>query len=73
VVHGNFAGALPLLTLHARRFPHGRLTEEREALRVKVLVGLDRRTEARRAARSFARVFPKSPLGPVVAEITQSL
>jgi len=71
MMQGDFEGALPLLALHARRYPVGRLAEEREALRVRVLVALGRGDDAKRAARSFARRFPASPLGPVVAELTQ--
>jgi len=72
VMHGDFAGALPLLARHARLFPNGALAEERDALWVRVLVGLDRHPDAQRAARFFAHRHPKSPLGPVVAEITQT-
>lgn len=71
MMHGDFAGALPWLALHARQFPGGRLAEEREALRIRVLVALNRSDDANRAARSFAHRFPGSALTPVLAEITQ--
>jgi hypothetical protein len=58
----SFANALALVDEHLRRFPSGRLAEEREALRVKALLGLDRREEARRAATAFRTRFPNSAL-----------
>ncbi|HVY44424.1 MAG TPA: hypothetical protein VHB21_01045 [Minicystis sp.] len=57
---GNAAGALEKLEEHARRFPRGRLTEEREALWVMALSGAAR--DARAAA--FHERFPKSLLLP---------
>jgi hypothetical protein len=62
VARDDFAAALPLITEHARRFKDGRLTEEREALRVKALVGLGRSDDARRAAAAFRAHFPRSVL-----------
>ena len=38
-----FSGALTLLAEHARRFPRGHLAEERDALRVRCLLGAGRR------------------------------
>ena len=58
----SFANALALVDEHQRRFPSGHLAEEREALRVKALLGLDRREEARRAAATFSGRFPNSAL-----------
>jgi hypothetical protein len=60
----DFAGALVLLTEHARRFPSGRLAEEREAIRVQSLTRAGRPDEARRAADAFATRFPRSVLLP---------
>jgi hypothetical protein len=59
-----FADALALLVEHARRFPDGRLAEEREALRIRSLTGCGRADEARRAAAAFAARFPRSVLLP---------
>ena len=42
VARGDFAEALSPINEHTRRFRNGRLVEEREALRVKALVGLRR-------------------------------
>ncbi len=60
VTGGNFAGALAAIAEHVRRFRHGRLVEEREALRVKALAGLGRHEDAQRAAVGFHARFPHS-------------
>jgi len=60
--NGDFANALRLLATHARRFPNGRLAEEREALRVRALGGSGQSDSARRAAHAFADRFPRSVL-----------
>ena len=65
----DFALAMQLLGDHARRFRRGRLVEEREALRVKALASLGRRSDARRAAAQFEARFPRSPLLPAVTEM----
>ncbi|HVT09413.1 MAG TPA: hypothetical protein VHO67_18260 [Polyangia bacterium] len=67
-VSRNFSGALALVAEHGRRFPNGRLAEEREALRVRSLVAAGRRGEARRAATIFAHRFPRSVLLPRLQE-----
>jgi hypothetical protein len=64
----DFSGALKLVGEHARRFPNGRLAEEREALRVRLLEGAGRADDALRAARGFAARFPRSVLLPRVEE-----
>ena len=69
VAREDFTMALQLLNAHARRFRSGRLVEERDALRVKVLASLGRRSEARRAAAQFEGRFPRSPLLPAVTEM----
>jgi hypothetical protein len=72
VARGEFAKAMRPIAEHARRFKEGRLAEEREALRVKALAGLGRSEEARRAAAAFASRFPRSPLLPVVGQISSA-
>jgi len=62
VTRGDFARALAVLSEHARRFRNGVLVEEREALRVKTLVGLGRSEDAQRAAIQFHARFPHSVL-----------
>ena len=59
-----FSGALVLVAEHARRFPNGRLAEEREALRVRSLARSEHAEEAHRAAEAFANRFPRSVLMP---------
>jgi hypothetical protein len=69
VARGDFAAALPPIAEHTRRFKNGRLVEEREALRVKALVGLGRAEEARHAAADFRTRFPRSVLLPAVSRM----
>jgi hypothetical protein len=63
-----FSRALMLVAEHARRFPQGHLAEEREALRVRSLLGAGRTAEGHRAAESFALRFPRSVLLPGVTK-----
>ena len=72
VAREDFGLAIQLLAEHARRFRTGRLVEEREALRVKSLARLGRRSEARRAAAEFEANFPRSPLLPAVSQMLQA-
>jgi hypothetical protein len=62
VARQDFASALVAIGNHQRRFPSGRLAEEREALRVKALLGLGRAAEAERAGVAFGKRFPESAL-----------
>jgi len=62
VARGEFVTALAAVADHERRFPNGRLAEEREALRIRSLFGQHRGDEARLAADSFRKAFPKSVL-----------
>ena len=62
VARRDFASALETVAEHQRSFPSGVLTEEREALRVKALVGLGRIAEAQRAGAAFRKQFPRSAL-----------
>lgn len=66
VAANDWGDAHSAVSEHARRFPVGQLAEEREALRVKTLIGLGRQEEARQAARAFEARFPRSVLGPAV-------
>ena len=59
----DYASVLASVAEHQRRFPAGRLAEEREALRVKALLGLGRDAEAQRAGTAFREHFPDSALG----------
>lgn len=59
---GDYAAVLGIAAEHERRFPDGRLAEEREVLRVRALVGLGRAGEARQTASAFRQQFPRSVL-----------
>ena len=72
VAREDYAAALPTIAEHAHRFKDGRLSEEREALRVKALVGLGRTPEARRAAAAFRARFPRSVLLSAVDKMSPS-
>ena len=63
VARQDYASALVAIAEHQRRFPSGRLAEEREALRVKALLGLGRGEDAQRAGAGFRERFPRSALG----------
>ena len=56
----DFAGALISVRHHEISHPKGRLTEERELLRIQALVLAGRLGEAERAADRFRRRFPQS-------------
>ena len=62
VARHDFTPALPAIAEHQHRFAAGQLAEEREALRVKALLGLGRRAEAQQAAAAFRERFPHSVL-----------
>ena len=64
----DYSVALALIQEHGRRFPHGPLAEEREALRIESLAGLGFTDEAGRRAAVFATLFPRSVLLPRVRE-----
>jgi hypothetical protein len=69
----DFVLAIQLLDEHARRFRTGRLAEEREALRVRALVGLRRGDDARRAATDFEARFPLSPLALAISQMADAV
>jgi hypothetical protein len=62
LAQGRNEEALGPIERHARRYPDGILTEEREALAVNVLVALQRQDEARQRAAHFFERYPKSLL-----------
>jgi hypothetical protein len=64
----DFTRAIGLVSELSRRFPNGHLAEEREALRVRSLLGAGRTDEGRRAAAAFATRFPRSVLLPKEAK-----
>jgi hypothetical protein len=66
VAAGDGAHALVVLDEHARRFPAGVLTEEREAERVLALCAAGRTADAKRAGSTFLAARPRSALAPRV-------
>lgn len=62
VTRGDFATALAAVANHENGFPDGQLREEREALRVRSLIGLHRSGEARAVALTFHKRYPRSVL-----------
>lgn len=65
--------ALVALDRHKARFPRGVLREERESLRVPVLVALGRHDEARNAAARFLARYPSSIFAPSVERALASI
>ena len=63
---GEPAQVLERVAQHARQFPHGHLTEEREALAIRALLTLGRVQEARDRAQAFRSAYPNSFLTPVI-------
>jgi hypothetical protein len=53
--------ALALTDEHARRFPSGPLTQEREVLAIEALTRLGRTSDARSRLAAFRDRFPQSP------------
>lgn len=66
------AGLAPL-EQHAARFPKGILTEEREALTVRVLAALGNASAAASRAENFHRRFPNSLFTPAVDNAVASI
>lgn len=58
---GSPADGLRLLNEHQRKFPKGRLAEERRAARIQALCALGRRTEAEAELSRLAQSSPRSP------------
>jgi hypothetical protein len=57
---GDASAALSALEAHARRFPRGRLSEERDALRVRALYLAGRIDDADQRAERFSAAYPGS-------------
>jgi hypothetical protein len=62
VGQGDYMAALAAVARHQREFPHGELSEERDALRVRALFGAGQTASADRAALAFRERYPKSGL-----------
>ena len=63
------ARALELAEQHARLYPGGKLTQERELMAVSALVALGRRTAALARAERFDAAFPTSPYRKQIADL----
>ena len=63
------ARALELAEQHARSYPQGKLTQERELLAISALVALGRRTAALSRGARFEQAFPSSAYREQVAEL----
>lgn len=62
VARQEYSFALATIAEHQRQYSAGALSEEREALRIKALIGLGRHSEAKRAGAAFHKRFPRSAL-----------
>ena len=63
------ASALALAEQHARVYPGGKLTQERELIAISALVALGRRTAALDRAARFEQTFPTSPYRKQVGDL----
>jgi hypothetical protein len=66
---GRVADALAATDEHARRFPRGRLAEEREVIAIQALLGSGNRPTAEVRADRFRKSFPKSVFLPSLDRI----
>ncbi|HVH42843.1 MAG TPA: hypothetical protein VM925_10890, partial [Labilithrix sp.] len=73
LARGLASDALAATDSHAKRFPHGRLAEEREALAVQALVAKGDAPAARTRAARFRRSFPDSIFRAAVDSAVASL
>jgi len=64
--------ALTFLEQHSQQFPRGQLSEEREAMRVNVLVLLGRVAEAKARGEAFVARYPSSLMGSSVRAALRS-
>jgi hypothetical protein len=59
---GDGAQAISIADAHAKRYPHGILAEEREAIAIQALLLVTRYDEARRREKEFEQEYPHSML-----------
>jgi len=69
LARGRAPDALAAVDEHQRRFPRGRLAEEREILAIQALVAAGRSADARLRAARFRTTFPKSLYLPSLGKI----
>jgi hypothetical protein len=70
---GDYSAALASTREHQRRFSEGQLVEEREALRIRALMGLGRAREAGETATRFRQKFPRSVLLETIVRMMAAL
>lgn len=58
--------ALAAVDEHAKRFPRGALSSEREYIRIRALRKQGRNDEAKAFAKKYLAAFPSSPQAPAV-------
>lgn len=73
LARGEPQAGIGALEQHVKRFPKGTLSEEREALYVRVLVAMGDSEAARARAEGFQRRFPSSIFTPVVERALGSI
>jgi RNA polymerase sigma-70 factor (ECF subfamily) len=69
---GDGARALEAVNRHAKEFPRGQMSEEREAIAVQALAKLGRTDDAAARGIRFRNRYPNSVLGPVVDAALES-
>jgi hypothetical protein len=69
LLEGEPAAALKAIDIHRRRFPHGVLSEERDALQIEALGNAGRTDEACRALQAFHAAYPGSLLARAVEDV----
>lgn len=72
IARGQNERGMEALQQHLRRFPYGRLAEERESLWIQALINIGQASEARLRAQRFRSQFPHSLLLPMVDSALQS-
>jgi hypothetical protein len=70
---GENDAALRAITAHERRYPDSLLSEEREALAIKVLVAGDSHAEARARGARFIERHPRSLLLPAIRDSLETI
>jgi TolA-binding protein len=73
LARGHIDAALATLRRHARQYPQGKLSEERDSLLVQALVAKGDYAQARERATRFRRQHPSSLFLPAVDQAVQSI
>lgn len=73
LARGDNAGALGATEEHRRRFPRGRMVEERESIAIQALASAHRNDEAHARATQFKANYPRSILLPAIDMALQSI